>query len=104
MRTMTLLPLCLFVTFNFVPNAMERCAAVNFEGFIRSPEAVLECIAYQEAPPQPADAEKASIGANKTNVTEIAVIAVFEISVLIVKTFHHLLFSGSAEARTALEW
>lgn len=103
MRTMTLFPLCLLVTFNFVPKAIERWAAVNFEGFMRSPEAVLECRAYQDAPPQPADAEYAWIGANKTKVAEIAVIAVFEMSVLVVKTFHRLLFSGLADARTALE-
>ena len=104
MRTMTLFPLCLLVTFTFVPKAIERCAAVNLEGFMRSPEAVLEFSAYQDAPPQPADAEKAWTGANKTKVAEIAVIAVFEMSVLIVKTFHHVLFSGLAKARTALEW
>ena len=49
--TMTLLPFRRLVTRTFVPNRKLRCAAVIAEGFMRSPEAVLEVNAYQEALP-----------------------------------------------------
>src|SRR5690606_14705172 len=38
-------------TFSLVPKGSERWAAVSAEGFMRSPEAVLEFSAYQEARP-----------------------------------------------------
>ena len=50
-RTTTLRPLLRLVTFNLVPKGKVRCAAVNADGFMRSPEAVFECSAYQEARP-----------------------------------------------------
>src|SRR4029079_4552079 len=51
MRTTTLRPLFLLVTLSFVPKGNVRCAAVIADGFMRSPEAVRECSAYQEARP-----------------------------------------------------
>ena len=51
MRTTTLFPLRLLVTFTFVPNGRLRCAAVMADGFIRSPDAVREVSAYHEARP-----------------------------------------------------
>src|SRR5947207_7435325 len=59
MRTTTLRPLFLLVTLSLVPNGKLRWAAVNAAGFMRSPEAVLECRAYQEARPHSAAAEEA---------------------------------------------
>src|SRR6185295_8475961 len=56
MRTMTLRPFLLLVTRTLVPNGRLRWAAVRADGFMRSPEAVRECRAYQEARPHWADA------------------------------------------------
>ena len=53
MRTTTDLPLFGLVTFNLVPNGKVLCAAVKLAGFMRSPLAVMEVNAYQEAVPQP---------------------------------------------------
>ncbi|GAB4363008.1 MAG: hypothetical protein Kow0026_27250 [Oricola sp.] len=50
-RTTTDLPVREFVTLTFAPNGRLRCAAVICAGFIISPDAVLECSAYQEALP-----------------------------------------------------
>jgi len=73
-RTTTLLPLCLLVTRSRVPKARERWAAVSVEAFIRSPEAVLEWAAYQEAPPQPV-AANAAIGLITTDADIVAAMA-----------------------------
>src|SRR6187431_2659439 len=51
MRTMTLRPLFLLVTLSLVPKGKVRWAAVIADGFMRSPDAVLECRAYHEARP-----------------------------------------------------
>jgi hypothetical protein len=51
MRTTTERPLRLLVTITRVPNGSLRCAAVSLDGFMRSPEAVFEVSAYQDAPP-----------------------------------------------------
>lgn len=56
MRTMTLLPFFLLVTRTLVPKGRLRCAAVMADGFMRSPEAVFEVSAYQDAPPHWANA------------------------------------------------
>lgn len=56
--TTTALPLRLLVTRTCVPSGRVRCAAVKAYGFMRSPEAVRECSAYQDAPPHCAAAEK----------------------------------------------
>src|SRR5580765_8285036 len=58
-RTMTLRPLFWLVTFSLVPKGRLRCAAVIADGFMRSPLAVLECSAYQEARPHWPAAEEA---------------------------------------------
>src|SRR5690606_4197712 len=50
-RTVTDLPLRWLVTTTLVPKGRVRWAAVIAAGFIRSPEAVFEVSAYQEAPP-----------------------------------------------------
>ena len=51
-RTTTLLPFLLLITLILLPNGKLRCAAVIAEGFMRSPFAVFECSAYQDALPQ----------------------------------------------------
>src|SRR3954447_22591492 len=56
MRTTTLRPLFWLVTLSLVPNGRLRWAAVNAPGFMRSPEAVLECSEYQDARPHWAEA------------------------------------------------
>ena len=53
------LPLRLLVTFTLVPKGRLRWAAVSAAGFMRSPEAVLEVSAYQDARPHWADAAPA---------------------------------------------
>ena len=49
MRTTTDLPLCRLTTVHVVPNGKVRCAAVISAGFMRSPDAVCEVSAYQDA-------------------------------------------------------
>ena len=56
MRTTTLRPLLRLTTFTLVPKGSERWAAVIAAGFMRSPEAVLDVSAYQEARPHCAEA------------------------------------------------
>src|SRR5262245_54766667 len=56
MRTTTALPLPVLVTFTLVPNGRLRWAAVRAEGFIRSPDAVLDVNSYHEARPHWAEA------------------------------------------------
>ena len=51
MRTTTARPFLGLVTRTLVPNGRLRCAAVSADGFIRSPDAVREWSAYQEARP-----------------------------------------------------
>jgi hypothetical protein len=67
MRTTTDLPLFGLVTFSLVPNGKVLCAAVSLAGFMRSPDAVLDVSAYQDAEPQPANA-----GAEKDKDAAIA--------------------------------
>src|SRR6476659_4610277 len=55
-RTTTLRPLFWLVTLSLVPKGRLRWAAVNAPGFMRSPEAVVECSEYQEARPHWAEA------------------------------------------------
>lgn len=52
MRTTIDLPLRWLVTLTLEPKGRVRCAAVRADGFILSPDAVFECKAYHEAPPQ----------------------------------------------------
>src|SRR5690606_40722983 len=49
MRTVTELPLRTLVTLSTDPKGRWRCAAVSASGFIRSPEAVFDVSAYQDA-------------------------------------------------------
>ena len=51
MRTTTARPFLGLVTRTLVPNGRLRCAAVSADGFMRSPDAVREWSAYQEARP-----------------------------------------------------
>src|SRR5690554_4613249 len=61
MRTITLLPFFWLVTLTFVPKGSVRCAAVMAAGFMRSPDAVFEVRAYQEALPHCAEAGCATV-------------------------------------------
>lgn len=71
--TITLLPFLRLVTRTFVPNRKLRWAAVMAAGFMRSPEAVFEVSAYQDAPPHWAFAWNgvASIIVNDTMAKDI---------------------------------
>ena len=46
----------MFCTLTFVPKGSDRCAAVIALGLQRSPDAVRDVMAYQEARPDCADA------------------------------------------------
>src|SRR5262245_62911896 len=81
MRTTTLRPLFWLVTLTRVPNGRLRCAAVSAPGFMRSPEAVLEFRAYQDARPHWAEAgeiDAARVSA-EASATPAAAAAVFVI-------------------------
>ena len=73
MRTTTLLPFLALVTFSLVPKRSDLWAAVRSDGFMRSPEAVLECNAYQEAPPQE-EAAWAESGKQAESATIVATV------------------------------
>ncbi|MNL32321.1 hypothetical protein D3C87_1541650 [compost metagenome] len=92
MRTITLLPLRLLVTSTLVPKGSERCAAVSLAAFIRSPDAVLEVRAYQDACPHPgaalAGAWPSSAKAAMAAVAAVRRRTIFKSVVPVVKSLH----------------